>query len=192
MWFTSDLHFYHNNVIKYDNRPFKDLTEMHEELIKRWNAKVRARDTVYVLGDFIFRGPKQGKIIVDQLNGRKVLVKGNHDPKARKLFQMGFDDVWENERIKLSSGEWVYMSHFPYFGSDDQRYPYKRIHDDGKTILLHGHVHQHYKTNGRQINVGCMHYDYAPVHEKEIIKMIEEIRANERVTLWEKLKKLCR
>jgi calcineurin-like phosphoesterase family protein len=178
MWFISDLHFYHRNVIKYDNRPFKDLTEMHEELIKRWNKKVKKGDTVFVLGDFIFRGPKQGKEIVDQLNGRKIFVKGNHDPSARKLLAMGFDDVLENEAIKLPNGMYVYVSHFPYYGFEDQRYQHKRIHDDGQSILLHGHVHTAWKVNGRQINVGCMHYDYAPVHVNEIIKMIDKVLEN--------------
>ena len=55
IFFTSDLHFGHENVIKFDNRPFKTVEEMDEELIRRWNAKVGKGDLVYVLGDMIWK-----------------------------------------------------------------------------------------------------------------------------------------
>ena len=54
-FFTSDLHFGHENVIKFDERPFNSVEEMDEELIKRWNNKVGKGDIVYVLGDLIWK-----------------------------------------------------------------------------------------------------------------------------------------
>ena len=53
IYLTSDLHFNHVNILKYEpvNRPFETLEEMNETLIANWNAKVSAKDTVYVLGD---------------------------------------------------------------------------------------------------------------------------------------------
>ena len=54
IWFTSDTHFDHKNIIKYCNRPFKDIDEMNAELERRWNAVVAPGDRVFHLGDFAF------------------------------------------------------------------------------------------------------------------------------------------
>ena len=83
IFYTSDLHFGHSNIIKYENRPWNDVDEMKEELIARWNAKVNQNDTVYVLGDFAWKGSKASiddiNNIVKSLNGKKHLIIGNHD-----------------------------------------------------------------------------------------------------------------
>ena len=79
VFFTSDLHLGHANVIRYDNRPFSSVEEMNEELIKRWNAKVGKGDVVYVLGDFIWHTDKKPEDILWALNGMKILIRGNHD-----------------------------------------------------------------------------------------------------------------
>lgn len=78
-WFISDTHFGHAKVLEYEPiaRPFKTLEEMHEVMIDRWNSVVRDRDTVYHLGDFVF-GRNNIKI-AERLNGRKILIMGNHD-----------------------------------------------------------------------------------------------------------------
>jgi calcineurin-like phosphoesterase family protein len=79
IFFTSDQHFNHTNIIKYCHRPFNNIEHMNEEIIKRWNSKVTSKDCVYVLGDFVFI-PKIKIIseIVNQLNGRIFLLKGDH------------------------------------------------------------------------------------------------------------------
>ena len=53
IWFTSDLHFNHLNILKYEpkSRPFENVAEMNEALIKNWNDRVKPEDTVFVLGD---------------------------------------------------------------------------------------------------------------------------------------------
>ena len=79
-FFTSDLHFGHENVIKFDNRPFKTVEEMDAELIRRWNSKVGKDDLVYVLGDMIWKSRNgEAEQLIKSLNGQIILIKGNPD-----------------------------------------------------------------------------------------------------------------
>lgn len=82
-FFTSDHHFGHNNIIRFCDRPFESVDEMDEILIERWNQKVRKHDRVYHLGDFAMTKNKEkvGEII-DRLNGKIYLIKGNHESSA--------------------------------------------------------------------------------------------------------------
>ena len=82
IFFTSDLHFYHGNIMKYcpKFRDFNDVNEMNEKLIELWNAVVGPEDTVYDLGDFAFCNKlKDLKSVARRLNGSHVLILGNHD-----------------------------------------------------------------------------------------------------------------
>jgi calcineurin-like phosphoesterase family protein len=88
IWFTSDLHLGHANIIKYTGRPFftgifPDVEMMDEQLIANWNNNVGDRDTVYVLGDFCFWHTKKvtPASYFNRLKGRKILIAGNHDKK---------------------------------------------------------------------------------------------------------------
>lgn len=87
VWFTSDHHFGHSNILTFqsEQRPFATLEEMHAALIMRWNEVVKQKDTVYHLGDFCFG--RQHIKIASLLNGRKNLIMGNHDhyPMAEYL-----------------------------------------------------------------------------------------------------------
>ncbi len=85
IFFSSDQHFGHINVIAHCNRPFKNVEEMDETMIKNWNDKVGKRDTVYVVGDFTFRSGKHVQEYVDQLNGKILLVAGNHDERNKQI-----------------------------------------------------------------------------------------------------------
>lgn len=78
--FTSDLHFGHENVINFDDRPFSTVDEMDTELIRRWNNKVNPGDLVYVLGDMIWKTKNDDAPgLIKSLNGQIILIKGNHD-----------------------------------------------------------------------------------------------------------------
>jgi len=80
IWFTSDLHLDHGNIIRFSNRPFKSLDDMNNQLVERWNSKVAEKDTVYILGDFAFKREFE---FAKQLKGQKFLIPGDHD-KLRK------------------------------------------------------------------------------------------------------------
>lgn len=104
IWFTSDTHFCHANVIKYCNRPFADVHEMNRELVRRWNDRVALRDTVYHLGDFAF-GPKPAIAAWRRrLNGRIILVRGNHDRGAAAMRDCGFEVPTIEARRRCSCG----------------------------------------------------------------------------------------
>ena len=112
-FYISDLHIGHENILRFDNRPFADVNEMNNKLIENWNARVRSDDTVYILGDFIWAKESEWPSIVGSLAGNKVLIRGNHDPKqfsaaTRRMFQ----EITDLKEIK-DSGKHVVMCHYP-------------------------------------------------------------------------------
>lgn len=94
-WFTSDCHFFHANILKYEDgyRPFSTLEEMHETIIERWNSLVKPQDRIYILGDFCF-GADNLNLICPRLNGRKALIMGNHDIYKPSEYAQYFDKVY--------------------------------------------------------------------------------------------------
>jgi calcineurin-like phosphoesterase family protein len=185
VFFTSDLHFDHENAIIFDSRPFANIEEMRKELIRRWNAKVKPGDIVYVLGDMIWK-MQDGEIheLLKQLNGQIILIKGNHDrfiknATTKKLLAgiKDFDDICVE--LKDGTKKRVVLSHYfmPF-------YPGARY----QGIHLYGHFHnsqehrdaieviEMLKAKGYHIeafNVGCMHWNYEPVTLDEILESDE-------------------
>lgn len=88
----SDTHFSHENIIKYENRPFMNTHWMDEYMIEAWNDVVGEHDLVFHLGDVILAGAKRAEEILPRLNGRKILILGNHDHFSKtKWRKLGFD-----------------------------------------------------------------------------------------------------
>ena len=79
IYFTSDLHFGHDKIIRHTGRPFQNSEEMDKTLIKNWNRTIGPKDEVYILGDLTMKGPDFAAGILAQLRGRKYLIRGNHD-----------------------------------------------------------------------------------------------------------------
>ena len=63
VFFTSDTHFNHTNIIRFCNRPFKDVTHMNETIIANWNSVVGPDDIIFHLGDFCLGGSAEWKNI---------------------------------------------------------------------------------------------------------------------------------
>ena len=159
IWFTSDLHFGHRNIITYCSRPWATVEEMDAGLIVNWNSKVQPEDTIYVIGDFSlhFKTEKlENKLI--QLNGVKHLVRGNHDNRKSSKNAKGWASV--NELIDINiDGHNVRMIHYKL---DDWR---------GPRILLHGHGHNKTPQTGvYSYDVGVDANNYFPVTLEEILK----------------------
>jgi len=176
IFFTSDTHFGHRNVIPYCQRPFSSVEEMDADLIRRWNAIVKPDDVVYHLGDFAFSKPIEITRILSLLSGTKLLVLGNHDRRhtVTKWQKMGFTHVLGWDHMVKIGGLEFHLSHFPYkrFYDDGRDFSHHQIEDDGLP-LLHGHVHCAWKKNKNMINVGVDQWAYAPVSENEILKIME-------------------
>lgn len=203
LWFTSDQHFGHRNVITYCNRPFgrfynrwlKRVTddavrEMNETIIQNWNAVVKDEDTGIFLGD-IALGKNWVREIVPRLKGNIHLIAGNHDwchPAAYKkeTKREAMEKIYLDAGIKsiclegfAQLGEFkCLLHHMPYRSStsEDQRYnDFRPIRGD-EDFLLHGHVHSEWKTKRRKINVGVDVWDFKPVHADELIALMTKIK----------------
>lgn len=192
IFFTSDTHFGHANIIRLSERPFADVDEMNHEIIRRWNAVVSDDDRVWHLGD-VALGPIQESLeIIRQLNGRIYLVTGNHDRNFRggkrsaglepyqwdKVYhEKGFVSVWQNVAWSLeyvNGSRPLAMSHFPYDGDHtrEERYREFRLEDRG-VLLIHGHTHSKEKITfskkgTTQVHVGQDAWDWTPVSTKQI------------------------
>ena len=105
VWFTSDTHFGHANIVKYSGRPFADVYEMNEALILNWNAVVRPGDVVYHLGDFALCDVENASKIVKRLMGQKYLVFGNHDKVLRKDKDFLGHWIWGKDMADIKVGE---------------------------------------------------------------------------------------
>ena len=149
IYLISDTHFRHQNILKYANRDFQSVEEMNEHMIERWNKTISNKDTIYHLGDFAFGNKEQISEIVNRLNGRKILIKGNHDAKSCKWYmERGFE-------IALDSGILL---------EDKYLLTHKPTNiENSKFINIHGHLHQ--KTIGSEyyFNASVELIGYKPI-----------------------------
>ena len=136
IFFVSDTHFNHTNIIKYCNRPFNNTDEMDEALINNWNAKVPKDGIVYHLGDFAWGSINYWGKIREQLNGEIILIYGNHDEKYlnNKCIYKLFKEVTPQKKIWINKIP-IYMNHYPFLCFEGS---YKGL---GATWQLFGHVH---------------------------------------------------
>lgn len=160
IYYIADMHFGHTNVIRFDNRPFADTEQMDEALIQNWNERVTADDTVYVLGDAFWRNEENSIRIMQQLNGHKHLIQGNHD-RVKGTLRPYWDSIEQYAEIN-DKNRLVILSHYPIPFYKNQHYG---------AVMLYGHVHntrewslvEKWKNEqwamgipSRLINVGCM------------------------------------
>lgn len=140
IWLTSDLHFNHVNILKYEpvSRPYETLEEMNEVIIKNWNDRVKPEDTVYVLGDMVMGQLDAGRECLKRLNGKIVLIRGNHDsPKRIEMYkEMGIEvhDIY----YLPYKGRYFILCHFPIASEEFIKMVIK---DNSEVVNLYGHVH---------------------------------------------------
>lgn len=170
-FYISDIHLFHESVIADCNRPYQNIKEMHDDIIVRWNKKVCKNDIVYIIGDVASPSNEEElKGVVDilrMLNGKKVLVIGNHDRESIKNFKFRkcFLDIKEYVRI-YDGGKKVVLFHCPMeFWEGDKK----------GVIHIHGHVHNepiNKKIN--RYNAGVDVLGFEPKTLNEIVALNKE------------------
>jgi len=171
-WFTSDLHFFHKNVLKFDDAPFRDIKERDEAIIKSWNEKVRPDDWVFIMGDFSL-GKFEGVIrVAERLIGKLVLVLGNHDnvvknnPKLQNYFHT-ITPYLELEIKTKGRRQLICLNHYPIW-------EWNQIHRGA--YHLYGHVHRNddfpLRFDYKCLNIGIMNHDYELLSFEEIDKTL--------------------
>lgn len=173
IYFTADTHFYHSNVIELEKRPFQTVEEMDEALIQNWNSKVGPEDEVYILGDLTLKGPSAANEVLARLQGRKYLIRGNHDRYVdRKSFRREHF-VWVRDYFELEyRGQYYVLCHYPFQSWNGMRHG---------SFQLHGHIHSKYSYNHgnrvrgvRQLDVGVDAQGMTPVSVEELLAFWEE------------------
>ena len=163
-WFISDTHFFHDNIIKYCNRPFEDVDHMNEVLVENWNKVVKPGDYVYHLGDVTmgrdFTHEKFSKLWA-RLKGRKTLIVGNHD-NIPYLSSGGFFSkvlmwkVWQDRPMLFT--------HVPIHEDSI----HERVVQAGG-LNIHGHTHDKGSPKGPYKSVCVELNNYTPVNLEELI-----------------------
>ena len=179
IFFTSDTHFGHVNILKYCNRPFNSIEEHDEELIKRWNAKVSKNDIVYHLGDVGFGRNDYIKNILNCLNGTINLCIGNHDWRSIvKQQKWRFNEISQQYNLRIE-GQHVILNHYPFLC-------YSGVYHKPASWQLFGHVHtspysQETLDSPRlkmlfstQYDVGVDNNNFTPISFDEVSRIITD------------------
>lgn len=178
IYFSSDHHFYHKNIIQYTGRPFTSVAEMNQTILDKHNSLVTDEDIVYFLGDFAFCSLNWQAGIFDKMRGRKYLILGNHDRKKEAMSKVGFIEVFDTLDIEYQ-GIKFRLCHYPFYptepGPFDIKYKNQRPSRSGCDFLLCGHIHEKWLTLENQINVGVDVHDFYPITFENIVQLTKKI-----------------
>ncbi len=165
IFFTSDHHFGHKGVIKHSKRPFQSVEEMNETMIQKWNEKVRKNDLVYHLGDIALMSPRKLEDILERLNGKIHLIKGNHDKLTQNCLER-FEWIRDYHELKLpnprsANNQLIILMHYPLMtwkGKYSGAYHF------------YGHSHGKLNSYNRKLalDVGVDCHDFYPLSYEEI------------------------
>lgn len=159
-YFTADQHFNHANIISLCNRPWATKREMNEALIQLWNSRVASQDRVFVLGDFALATSKEIAELASALNGRKILIMGNHDNhRVETYLKCGFSEVCPFGTPVVYENMFV-LSHAPIYSLEND-----------KIYNIHGHLHDNENQNFYAPNNLCVSVEvtnYTPVTINEV------------------------
>ena len=157
----SDLHFYHNNIIRYSGRPFEDVDNMNQQLIERYNSVVQDGDIVVFGGDIAFKNDSDANAILDQLKGYKIQIVGNHDiDRKGKLKKLNFDETHLCLCVDVY-GHSLLFTHYPLY-----TVPVGYVN-------VHGHIHDRPAPSERHLNICVEHTNYAPALLCDLLKDVK-------------------
>ena len=175
IWFTSDQHYGHANILNLcPDRPWNSVEEMNETLIKNYQAVVRPSDQVFFLGDFAFKS--LAAKILPRLPGNKTLIIGNHDwdkpgrmseRRRDELLEAGFSKIVDTYLLRVRDGisqgkhQWIWLAHYA-----QRTWPKKW---SGGWHLF-GHSHGRMPDDSLSTDVGVDCWDYKPVSYEQLRK----------------------
>lgn len=168
IFFTSDTHFGHDNVIGFCNRPFASTEEMNEVMIRNWNESVTGADTVYILGDMFFRC-NDAEDILKRLKGKKRLIVGNHDGSWMTKFDYERYFVSIDKFLETTDGQHAMtLCHYPLLSWKHAK----------RTYMIHGHIHNDTQSDfypliaarGNVLNAGVDINGFRPVTFDEMLE----------------------
>lgn len=160
-FFTADTHFSHGNIIKYCNRPFADAHSMNQAIVRNWNAVVADGDLVYHLGDFCFgREEYQLDALLNQLKGRIVLIKGNHDSLAWR-YRRKFFGAWDSYLETEVQGQEITLCHYAMR-------VWNKSHRGSWHLYGHSHGSLPDDPHARAFDVGVDCHDFAPISFNQV------------------------
>lgn len=176
IYFTSDTHFGHENIIRFCGRPFETAEEMDEKLIENWNSRVRCNDTVFILGDMFFRS-KNVEDVLKRLKGKKRLIVGNHDDSWMTKTDVSKYFASIDKFLETSDGQHsLTLCHYPLL---TYRHP-------SRAYMIHGHIHNDttqdfwplIAANERILNAGADVNGYIPVTFDELVENNRRFKEN--------------
>jgi len=177
----SDTHFGHTNILKHEPQRKVMLGNQPDwKLIEKWNDVVSENDTVFHLGDFAW---KQDEIIkyTPYLNGKKYLLRGNHDKNPQTYLENGFSEVIDFStkgeaayHIKEIERARILFSHYPIVSDGFDKTHWKflsKVFDKERcTINIHGHIHSMELNEKCCINASVEAIGFAPIRLRELLR----------------------
>ena len=155
VFFIADSHFGHANIIKYCDRPFKDVKEMDTVMVENWNKIVPKDGIVYHLGDFSFGYAKRYR---EALNGKIYLLKGNHDKEKESVYKVLFEEYLIYRKIHIDNIP-IILFHYPIANWDG------KFHG---SLHLHGHSHEKETREKNRLNISVELWNYKPITFQQI------------------------
>lgn len=167
IWFTSDLHLGHKNILKLSDRPFGEIEHHDDTIINNYNKMVANDDICYILGDICFNQSYENyKRIFSRLNGKKHIIIGNHDNK-QNLIRCQKDglicNIKETQVIQIGKDR-VFLAHFPH---REWNGFYHGVYH------AYGHCHCNVDDYKQSTDVGVDCWEYAPVSWEELKEYID-------------------
>lgn len=177
LFFTSDPHYGHENILKYCHRPFSSIEEHNEELIRLWNETVPEDGIVFILGDIGFCSETYLKTILNRLHGKIYWIIGNHDWRRITPGIMNRFECITQQMVITVDNKLVYLNHFPFLCyPDSDRHPVYQFFGHVHSGPLSGSsdISRLVHLNKRQYDVGVDNNEYKPISFQDIMKKIGE------------------
>lgn len=173
IFFTSDTHWGHTNVIKFNNRPFKNTFDMDEGLIQNWNDTVPHDGVVFHLGDVSLCAPARTESILNRLNGKIYLIVGNHEKSVLRKSTTRDRFEWIRDKYELKVGkQLIVLCHYAHR-------VWNKSHHGSWHLYGHSHGSMEDKAWGKSMDVGVDCWDYKPISYTEVERVLSKRNISE-------------